>query len=127
MSAATGSLQRDLLTATVAAAHCIAGSVLLLRPRQVGAAAAPAPNVAPAPWLTRVLGARQLAQGSVVLVRPSVAVTVGGALVDAAHAASMLIVAAVSSRYRRPALISAGFAGAAAAAQLFAAQRRRAS
>ena len=127
MRAAAASLHRHPPTTTVAAAQCIAGSVLLLRPRQVAAAAAPPPNVAPAPWVTRVLGARQLAQGAVTLARPSVAVTVLGAVVEATHAASMLIVAAMSSRYRRPALISAGFAGASGAAQLVAAHAGRAS
>lgn len=103
---------------TLALAQCAAGSMLLLDPRRVGALSASPLRVPPAPWVVRLLGGRLVGQGAVVIARPSGRAAVIGAVVDAAHAATMLAVAAVSTRYRRPALISAFVAGACAAAQL---------
>jgi hypothetical protein len=56
----------------------------------------------------RVLGARQLGQALVTLVRPTSALLVAGAAVDGLHAASMV---ALGSRrpWRRAALIEATF------------------
>ena len=55
--------------------------------------------------LARVLGARQVAQGVVLAAAPRTA-PVGGA-VDALHAATMLLLSAISRRHRRAALLSA--------------------
>ena len=68
--------------------------------------------------LTRVLGARYLAQGGLRVVgrKPWSAEVDAG--VDALHAASMVGLAVLSSRYRRVALVSAAAAAAFASADL---------
>jgi hypothetical protein len=64
--------------------------------------------------VVRVLGARQTAQGVIVLAAPTTT-TVGLAVfADAAHALSMFALAAAVRRYRRPALLSAFSATASA-------------
>jgi len=73
--------------------------------------------------LTRVLGARLLAQGAVTDVRPDAVSVALGAEVDLVHAASMLVWAAVDRQSRRLTLMSAALAGLFAAAG--AAQARR--
>lgn len=85
------------------------GAVLVARP----AIAGQVPS-----WLVRVLGGRGVLQGAVTLAEPGAGTLALGACVDAAHAASMIPVAAVSARYRRPAAVSGGIAAAMAAAGL---------
>lgn len=88
------------------------GVVLLTAPRGVlGVIGTPAtPGVV---GLTRVLGARHLLQGLVLVLahHPPLRVTAG---VEAVHAATM-IAAAVVPRYRRAALVSAVVAAGLAA------------
>ena len=107
------------------------GVALTFRSKQIAASAAGA-KADPAPgWLVRVLGLRSLVQGAVTAASPSPVVLQYGALVDATHAASMLPVVAVSTRYRRAAAISALTATISAAAGALAAratsERKRAS
>ncbi|SPM27226.1 hypothetical protein [Mycobacterium terramassiliense] len=73
--------------------------------------------------LTRVLGARLLAQAAVTDVRPDAVSVALGAEVDFVHAVSMLAWAAVDRGSRRLTLLSAATAGLFAAAG--AAQARR--
>jgi hypothetical protein len=73
--------------------------------------------------LTRVLGARLLAQGAVTGVRPDAASVALGAEIDFVHAASMLVWAVVDRQSQRLTLMSAALAGVFAAAG--AAQARR--
>jgi hypothetical protein len=85
------------------------GAALLLGPRRLHASAG-APASRPVLVAARVLGARQAAEALVLagdLDRPPPRWSVA---VDGLHALSMLIVATVSSRHRRDALISAAVA-----------------
>jgi hypothetical protein len=66
--------------------------------------------------LTRVLGARLLAQAAVTDVRPDAASVALGAEIDLVHAASMLVWAVVDRQSRRLTLMSAALAGLFAAA-----------
>jgi hypothetical protein len=95
------------------AAQCATGALLLGRPGPVGRALGGVRS-APAQWLVRMLGARLVVQGGAALVRPTRAVLLASAAVDATHATSMFAVAALSPRYRRVALISAAAATASA-------------
>lgn len=91
------------------------GTAMLARPEQVARwAAADGPR--PDARVVRLLGGRMLAQHALVVLRPTRGVVLAGAAVDALHALSMLGAAALSSRYRRPALLSAATAGASALA-----------
>ena len=79
------------------------GVALLARPEAVVRAATgrPSPHVA----VLRVLGARQLVQGCLVLARPTPQAYRTAAVVDGLHALSMLPVL-LHPRYRRAALVS---------------------
>jgi hypothetical protein len=99
------------------------GGLLALRSRWVAALAAgsggqPAPR-----WVVRVLGVRSLVQGAVTTAAPARTVLVGGAMIDATHAATMLPLVAASPRHRRAAAISALIATAGAVAGVLAAGR----
>ena len=72
--------------------------------------------------IVRVLGARQLTQAGLALAFPAGPLAGLGVGVDAMHALSMLPLAA-SSRWRRPALVSAAMATAFAVAGVLAARR----
>ncbi|UQX87059.1 hypothetical protein M6D93_12160 [Jatrophihabitans telluris] len=97
------------------AAQACVGLVLLARP-QAALNELTGPDARSARWIARILGARLSVQGSAVALSGSpVVIDVGGA-VDAIHAASMLLIAARSPRWRRPTLASAAFAGAGAVA-----------
>lgn len=61
--------------------------------------------------VTRILGARLLAQAAVTDIRPDAVSLALGAEVDAVHAMSMLVWAAVDRRSRRLTLLSAALAG----------------
>jgi len=65
-----------------------------------------------------ILGVRQVGQALLTACRPARAVLALGSEVDAAHCASMVLIAALSSRWRTPALADALVAGSLAAAGL---------
>jgi len=98
----------------VAAASGTLGLVLLLRPKAV-ARACSGPQAVPKAWIVRALGGRMLLQAAVQAVRPDRLTLDAGTATDAAHATSMVALAAVSPRYRRPASLSAAFATVSAA------------
>jgi hypothetical protein len=75
--------------------------------------------------VARLLGARHLAQATLTAVAPLPAVFGAGAEVDALHAASMLMLAAVDRAARRAALTDTVAEAAFAAAGLAAAASRR--
>jgi hypothetical protein len=64
----------------------------------------------------RILGAREVAQAAVTALSPTESVFTLGAWVDLSHALTAVGLAAVSRRYRQPAManaaIAAGWAGA---------------
>ena len=115
------------LPAILSTAQAAAGAALLLRPAGVARLASGGGRTAPG-VVVRVLGARTLAQALVLAaaerrrrdVRP---VLVAGAVVDALHAASMVVTAFWKRDYRRSALASAGAAGLSAGTGLVAAWR----
>jgi len=96
------------------------GTAHLLFPALAGRLLAGQPFDDTARVLVRVLGARQLTQALATGGQPTAAVLALGAVVDAAHAASMLTLGLVTCRWRRAALldalIAAGFAIAGATA-----------
>jgi len=87
----------------------VGGGVLLLAPRRALTALHVDPGLPLIVGATRVLGARHLAQGAALALLPR-RLPSAVAVVDAVHAASMLALAADSSRYRRGATISAAVA-----------------
>ncbi|ACV80000.1 hypothetical protein [Nakamurella multipartita] len=98
--------------ATVTAA---AGAVTVFRPQAVArlvSGTGPTPDTP----VVRILGGRQLLQGTAVMIRPTQALVTGAAVVDVLHATSMIAAALIWPRYRRAALGSAAVAGASAAA-----------
>lgn len=99
-----------------------AGSALLLRPHRIAAATATPGGLAAPAGVARALGGRLLIQGLVTLVRPAPSTMAVSGAVDVLHALSMVGVAARPG-YRRPALISGGFAATSAAVALRCARR----
>jgi hypothetical protein len=99
---------------TTAAAFGAEGVVLLVRP-DLPAAGLAAPDLPRG--VVRLLGARRVVQAGVELAVPRRGVVLAGAAVDALHALSMLAAALRWPRHRRAALLSAGTAALAAAAQ----------
>jgi hypothetical protein len=97
----------------VAVADCLLGVLFMLDPARIAALVAGG-GTRPEATIIRLLGARMAGQGAVLLVRPTVRMRRLGAFVDAAHASSMVGLALVSPRYRRPAVTSAAIAGASA-------------
>jgi hypothetical protein len=109
------------LTRLLAGAGVTSGALLLIRPRRVVDAVAPAfPRERL--WLVRLLGARLLAQHGAVLVSPSARLLRLGSAVDLLHAASVVPFLA-SPRYGAAARISGGLAAAYAAVALAVARR----
>jgi hypothetical protein len=102
-----------------------AGLPLLAVPERVGELAAGG-GARPDPRIVRLLGARMAAQGAALLVRPSAGAWRLAAAVDAAHGSSMVGLAVLSPRYRRPALVSAAVAGVSAWFELATSRRRHA-
>jgi hypothetical protein len=102
----------------LAAGQCIGGAVLLLRPDPVRRALSSSTSAPPPGWVVRLLGGRLIAQGIVTTVRPDRAVVLTSVGVDAVHAASMILTAALLPRYRRAALVSAAAASGSAALAL---------
>ena len=105
MRAKTGAAARVWGAATAAV-----GAAALLRPRTV-AEAVSGGGSAPDPAVVRVLGGRQLLQGTAVLIRPAPLFVIGGVAVDVLHATSMVAAAVIWPGYRRAALTSAAVAG----------------
>lgn len=101
-------------TRALGVAGCAWGAALMTRPRAVAETVA-AGRAVPAPWIVRLLGARQFGQGATLLWRPDRRRLLTGAGIDTVHAISMLGLAAANPRYRRAALLSAAVAGTSAA------------
>ena len=100
-----------------AAATLAAGGSLIGRPALVGVLGGPAP---PPLQLIRVLGARYVLQGAILPGNPHRPAVIGAVLVDAAHAATMVVAALTRPDYRRLALASAAVAAASAATGILA-------
>lgn len=98
--------------ATVTAA---AGAVTVFRPHVV-ARLVGGTSPTPATLVVRMLGGRQVLQGTAVLIRPTPALVTGAAVVDVLHATSMIAAALIWPRYRRAVLGSAAVAAVSAAA-----------
>jgi hypothetical protein len=90
-------------TRLVAVARAGYGALLVTRGIGIATAAVGRPLDRGEAFMVRFLGARHLAQAAATLARPALARP--GALVDASHAASLVGIAAVSSRHRRIALL----------------------
>jgi hypothetical protein len=86
------------------------GVTALLQPRRVSAWWGADPDEPPVLMVARVLGARHLAQAVLLTVHPGRTADRISATVDALHGTSMVLLAGVSPRARRPALTSAGVA-----------------
>ncbi len=94
-----------------------AGAVLLTRPRQVLRLVAPGEPEPPLA-VVRVLGGRLVVQHLLVALRPTRRRLLAGAVVDAAHAASMVPAAALWPAHRRQATASGALGAASALAAL---------
>ncbi len=88
------------------AATVLLGVTMVAVPRRVGAVAAGAGSV-PGPLVVRVLGARDVVQGVLVVLHPSKSVVLVGCATDLLHAASMLPAARLFPAYRTAAMRSA--------------------
>ncbi len=88
------------------------GAWMLAAPRAVLRSAGVAADDTTVEVSTRVLGARDVAQGLASLAVPDAGILHLGRWVDLAHLATMLALAAGSPRLRRPALLSAASAAA---------------
>jgi hypothetical protein len=86
------------------------GAVLALFPGRVASAAEGRPATPRACLVTRVLGVRHLVQATLTFVAPQLLTPVRGALVDGAHTATAVLLAARSPRHRRAALMNAALA-----------------
>jgi hypothetical protein len=102
--------------------RAILGLTTLNKPDAVSRRIAPGSSMPPT-WLARLLGARLLAQAVVQFARPRRNSALAGAAIDAAHASSMIPVAALLPAYRRIALASALEAVSAAAVSILVAGR----
>lgn len=111
--------------AAVAALQLATGAALVARPAAVWRRVAGPGDARRATDVVRLLGGRMAVQGAVELLRPAPRVAAAGAAVDGTHALSMLLLAAVSGRYRRAALASAGLAGGTAVLALATLRGRR--
>jgi hypothetical protein len=95
------------LLQAVGAGSVLYGVLLMTVPR---AAARAVGGAAPPSWLVRLLGARQIAQGAVLLVRPAVPTVAASATVDGLHALSMVAAVVRAPAHRRAAAASGGVA-----------------
>ena len=89
------------------------GSELLTRPQAVARRVA-GPGAEPASWIVRLLGARHIGQGALLLAFPRRKVLAAAAVIDLVHAASMVLLAAVEPRFGPAARASAAAATASA-------------
>lgn len=104
--------------------RCLLGATLLAWPGDA-ATAAGGRETTPPLWIMRILGARLLCQGAVLLARPDRRVALASGVVDAAHASTMVAAACALPDYRRVAAVSAGEAAIVAAATCAAGMRLR--
>jgi hypothetical protein len=86
------------------------GAALTVFPGRVASAAEGRPATPLACAFTRVLGVRHLTQATLTLTAPQLLTPSRGAVVDGLHAATVMVLAAVSPRYRRAALMNAALA-----------------
>ena len=107
-------------TRLLAGAQAAQATLLLSQPQRL---IRPIVGTVP-PAVLRVLGGRLLIQSIALGLRPGRTMLRLGATVDLLHAASMFGLAAASTRYRRPALVS-GLIAAASAAAMLGQDRRR--
>lgn len=89
------------------ASSAIYGLLLVAAPRAVAAAVG---GTAPAPVITRVLGARQVGQGLALLLRPVSSTAAASAAVDGLHAVTMVAAALRWPAQRRAAVASGAVA-----------------
>ena len=87
------------------------GSLLLIAPRLVSTTVA-GPEPAVPSWLVRLLGARLIGQGGLLMARPTSEALAAGRAIDILHGSSMLIAAVAEPAYRRSALTSGAVAAA---------------
>lgn len=117
-------MTRNAPSLVIGATTAAAGTVLLVRTRQVARLASGGSGAAPPVWIVRVLGARYLTQAAAELARPSRAVWLAVSAVDSIHAVSMLAAATVKPAYRRAALANAAVAAGSAAVTAACSRRR---
>jgi hypothetical protein len=103
-------------TDVVRVVRFVLGAIGLLAPRRAAALWGADPGSDRTVIVARVLGARHLAQGGLLTAHPTRRVTIGSVVVDLLHGASMVLLATVSPRLRRPAATSACIAFALAGA-----------
>jgi hypothetical protein len=96
----------------VALLRACVGAALTVFAGRVASAAEGRPAAPFARLFTRVLGVRQLAQATLTLTAPQLLTPSRGALVDGLHTATVTVLAAVSPRHRRAALMNAALAAA---------------
>lgn len=106
----TSSGHRSSLAVAMPTAQCLLGAALLSRPGPIARGLGGSSGSAPPRWVVRVLGGRLFIQGAVTITLPGAETQWSSAAVDGIHGASMLLVAAISPRYRRAAVINAAFA-----------------
>ena len=106
------------VTRWLAVGRLVWGIALLAAPQKVFRAASGAAGTRGATDIVRVLGLRETSHAAIAIAAPTAPVVAAGAAVDGIHALSMVGLAAASSRYRRPALLSAAIATCASAAGL---------
>jgi hypothetical protein len=75
------------------------GGACIVSPRRVASAAAGRPAVTLACVFTRILGVRQLVQAALTVTTPDLMTPLRGAVIDGLHAATMVLLAAVSRRH----------------------------
>jgi hypothetical protein len=91
----------------LSSARLVLGAAALLQPRAVASWWGADPDSGEVVPVARVLGARHVTQAVLLTVRPSRSAEQVGAAVDVLHAVTMLLLAGVSPRCRRPAATSA--------------------
>jgi hypothetical protein len=92
------------------------GALGLLRPRRAAVLWGADPDLGTVEVVARILGARHLAQATLLAAHPTRGAHLLSTVVDLLHAATMVLLAARSARFRRPAATSACIAVALAAA-----------
>lgn len=104
----------ELARRLLGAVHLTLGMALIIRPGSVTRLLGG--RTPPHRWVIRLLGARSLVQGTVTVAVPDAPIVAAGAVVDAVHAASMIVVGVLSESHRRAAALSAMVAAGCSAA-----------
>jgi hypothetical protein len=94
----------------VALLRAVVGAALAAFPGRVASAAEGRPAAPLACLFTRVLGVRQLTQATLTLTAPQLLTPSRGAIIDGLHTATAIVLAAMSPRHRRAALVNAALA-----------------